>query len=35
MVKEKPKLLKLRNLLEMNLYCGKAVDQNSDAAKVI
>lgn len=32
--KEKPKLQKLKNLLEMNLYMGKAIDQNSDAKRV-
>lgn len=34
LTKEKPRLQKLRNLLEMNLYCGKAYDQNNDANKV-
>ncbi len=34
MQKEKPRLSKLRNLLEMNFYCGKALDDNSDAVKV-
>jgi hypothetical protein len=33
LVKEKPKMQKLRNLLEMNLFCGKAIDKNSDANK--
>ena len=34
LAKEKPKLQKLRNLLDMNLFCGRAIDQNSDAVKV-
>ena len=34
LTKEKPKLQKLRNLLEMNLFCGRAADQNNDAKKV-
>jgi hypothetical protein len=34
MQKEKPRLSKLRNLLEMNFYCGKALDDNSDAVRV-
>jgi hypothetical protein len=35
MVKERPRLQKLRNLLELNFYSGKAIDQNSNAQKVI
>lgn len=35
LAKEKPKLQKLKNLLEMNLYCGKAYEQNNDATKVV
>ena len=31
--KDRPKLQKLRNLLEMNLYVGKSADEN-DAKKV-
>ena len=31
--KEKPKFQKLRNLLEMNLYLGPAMDRNNDAKK--
>jgi hypothetical protein len=34
LTKEKPKLQKLKNLLEMNLYMGKALDQNIDAKRV-
>jgi hypothetical protein len=34
LAKEKPKLQKLRNLLEMNFYCGKSSDMNNDARKV-
>lgn len=29
MAKEKPKLQKIKNLLELNLYCGKAYEQNN------
>ena len=32
--KEKPKLQKLKNILEMNLYCGKALEVNNNAKKV-
>jgi hypothetical protein len=33
--KEKPKLQKLKNLLEMNLYMGKSMEQqNTDAHRV-
>ena len=31
--KVKPKLQKLRNLLEMNFYCGKSMEENNDAEK--
>jgi len=34
LAKEKPRLQKLKNLLEMNLFCGKAADMNNDAKKV-
>jgi hypothetical protein len=34
MSKEKPKLLKLKNLLEMNMYMGKVFDASNDAVKV-
>lgn len=33
--KEKPRLQKLKNLLELNLYMGRSIDQNSDAKRVI
>ncbi len=32
--KEKPKMQKLKNLLEMNLYMGQIYDRNNDAKKV-
>ncbi len=35
LTKDRPKLQKLKNLLELNMYCGKAIDQNSNASKVI
>lgn len=35
MNKEKPKLQKLKSLLETNLYYGRATDANNDAIKVI
>ena len=34
LTKEKPKLQKLKNLLEMNLFSGKVADMNNDAKKV-
>jgi sister chromatid cohesion protein DCC1 len=33
MEKFKPKLQKLRSLLEMNFYCGQSLDEQSDAVK--
>jgi len=33
MSQDKPRLHKLKNLLEMNLYFGKAIDQNSESKK--
>ena len=33
LTKERPKLQKLHNLLELNLYSGKAIDANSNAKK--
>jgi sister chromatid cohesion protein DCC1 len=33
LVEEKPKLSKIKNLLEMNLFSGRAYDANSDAKK--
>ena len=32
--KERPKLQKLRNLLELNFYCGKAADDSNESVKV-
>ena len=32
LTKEKPRLAKLKNLLEMDLYFGKATDENSSEA---
>ena len=32
--KERPKLQKLKNLLELNLYFGEAADENNDTLKV-
>ena len=32
--KERPRLQRLKNLLELNLYMGQAAEENNDALKV-